>query len=49
VADGNTLVDESDMLKGSKGLHYTLWQELELDQRWNTKFYGKKEVVTYKP
>ena len=47
VADGNTLVDESDMLNGSKGLHYTLWNELELDQRWNTKFYGKKGTADH--
>jgi hypothetical protein len=25
-----------------RGRHYTLWGELELDERWNTKFYGKK-------
>ena len=47
VVDGNTLVDESDMLKGSKDLHYTLWPELELDQRWNTKFYGKKGTADH--
>ena len=47
MVDGNRLVDESQMLKGSKGLHYTLWNELELDQRWNTKFYGKKGTADH--
>jgi hypothetical protein len=35
------LTSEADMLR-SKGLHYTLWQELPLEERWNTKFYGKR-------
>lgn len=47
VDESNRLVDESEMLKGSKGLHYTLWQELELEQRWNTKFYGKKGTADH--
>lgn len=42
IADGDRLVNESQMLKGGQGLHYTLWNELDLEQRWNTKFYGKK-------
>ena len=47
IADGNRLVAESQMLKGSQGLHYTLWKELDLDQRWNTKFYGKKGTADH--
>ena len=47
IIDGDRLVDESQMLKGSKGLHYTLWNELELEQRWNTKFYGKKGTADH--
>lgn len=47
VAEGSLLVNESHMVKGSKGLHYTLWNELDLDQRWNTKFYGKKGTADH--
>lgn len=47
VAEGSRLVDESLMIKGSKGSHYTLWNELSLDQRWNTKFYGKKGTADH--
>ncbi len=42
IADKNVLVHETSMLKTSKDLHYTLWNELPLKERWNTKFYGKK-------
>ncbi len=47
VAEGNRLVDEASMIKGLKGSHYTLWKELALDQRWNTKFYGKKGTADH--
>ena len=47
VAEGRFLVDESSMIKGLKGSHYTLWKELALDQRWNTKFYGKKGTADH--
>lgn len=46
VEDGR-LLDESSMIKGQKGSHYTLWKELALDQRWNTKFYGKKGTADH--
>ena len=39
---GESLLDEQIMLRGEKGLHYTLWRELAYSQRWNTKFYAKK-------
>lgn len=42
IARNGNLVTEYDMLKGLNGYHYTLWKELALEQRWNTKFYGKK-------
>jgi hypothetical protein len=44
--DGN-LVTEFDMLQNLRGYHYTLWKELVLDQRWNTKFYGKKGTADH--
>ncbi len=47
VAEGNRMVDESLMIKGVKGSHYTLWKELSLDQRWNTKFYGRKGTADH--
>jgi endonuclease/exonuclease/phosphatase family metal-dependent hydrolase len=34
--------DGKSRLFNERGLHYTLWGELELDERWNTKFYGKR-------
>lgn len=36
------LSNETDMVKTKSSLHYTLWQELPSDERWNTKFYGKR-------
>jgi len=44
--DGN-LVSEFDMLQNVNGYHYSLWKELALDQRWNTKFYGKKGTADH--
>lgn len=44
--DSNRLMGEAQMLKGTQG-HYTLWKELALDQRWNTKFYGKKGTADH--
>jgi len=39
------LVEENEMLKSEKGVHYTLWKELPIDQRWSHKFYGKKSSL----
>jgi len=36
------LTSEADMFGSKNTLHYTLWQELQLDARWDAKFYGKK-------
>ena len=47
IAKNGRLVTEADMLQGLSGYHYTLWQELELQQRWNTKFYGKKGTADH--
>ena len=40
-----TKIDEMDILKAQKGMHYTLWKELPLDERWSHKFYGKKSSL----
>ena len=37
-----TLIQEKDMLQKERGYHYTLWNELHIEDRWNIKFYGKK-------
>ncbi|GIT98346.1 endonuclease/exonuclease/phosphatase family protein [Sulfurovum sp. TSL1] len=42
---GDYLVEEEEMLKADKGVHYTLWKELPVDQRWSHKFYGKKSSL----
>lgn len=34
--------EEKSRLFKEKYTHYTLWGELPLDERWNTKFYGKR-------
>ncbi|MFT7878811.1 MAG: endonuclease/exonuclease/phosphatase family protein [Sulfurimonas sp.] len=34
--------EEKSRLFKDKHVHYTLWSELALDERWNTKFYGKR-------
>ncbi len=47
IAKNGNLVTESDMLQNLSGYHYTLWKELVLDQRWNTKFYGKKGTADH--
>jgi len=47
IAKNGNLVTEFDMIQGLRGYHYTLWQELELEQRWNTKFYGKKGTADH--
>jgi len=47
IAKNGNLTTESDMLQNFNGYHYTLWKELELEQRWNTKFYGKKGTADH--
>lgn len=47
VSRGSRLVDEASMLKGEEKVHYTLWQELPLEERWSTKFYGKKGTADH--
>ena len=42
---GAYLVEEDEMFKADKGVHYTLWKELPVDQRWSHKFYGKKSSL----
>ena len=47
IAKDENLITEADMLQNLSGYHYTLWKELELEQRWNTKFYGKKGTADH--
>lgn len=42
---GTYLVEENEMLKADKGVHYTLWKELPVGERWSHKFYGKKSSL----
>jgi endonuclease/exonuclease/phosphatase family metal-dependent hydrolase len=42
ISKEKQLIQESDMLQNIRGYHYTLWKELEIEERWNTKYYGKK-------
>ena len=40
-----TKVEEHQILKAQLGQHYTLWKELEIEDRWSHKFYGKKSSL----
>jgi len=42
VAKNELLTTKSNMIEGFPGQHYSLWGDLHLPARWNTKFYGKK-------
>ncbi|MCW8821512.1 MAG: endonuclease/exonuclease/phosphatase family protein [Sulfurovum sp.] len=42
---GPYLVEENEMSTVERGVHYTLWKELPVDQRWSHKFYGKKSSL----
>jgi len=40
-----TKIEEHEILKAQLGQHYTLWKELEIEDRWSHKFYGKKSSL----
>lgn len=40
-----TKVEEHEILKAERGKHYTLWNELPIEDRWSHKFYGKKSSL----
>ncbi|MHB0992988.1 MAG: endonuclease/exonuclease/phosphatase family protein [Sulfurovum sp.] len=42
---GQYLVEESQISKASRGVHFSLWQELEPHKRWSHNFYGKKSSI----
>lgn len=42
---GPYLVEEGEMVMAAKGVHYTLWKELPVDQRWSHNFYGKRSSI----
>jgi len=44
---GDLLVEEYEMPQAAKGVHYTLWKELSLEQRWSHKFYGRKSSLDH--
>lgn len=44
---GDALVEEDEMLDAAKGVHYSLWKELPLDQRWSHSFYGGKSSLDH--
>lgn len=44
---GDLLVEEYEIPKASKVVHFTLWKELPLEQRWSHKFYGKKSSLDH--
>lgn len=39
-----TKLNEAQIINAPKGEHYTLWRELRFDERWSTKFYGKRST-----
>ncbi|HQS72556.1 MAG TPA: endonuclease/exonuclease/phosphatase family protein [Sulfurovum sp.] len=42
---GQYLVEESQISKASRGVHFSLWQELPSHKRWSHNFYGKKSSI----
>ena len=44
---GDLLMEEYEMLQASKGVHYTLWKELPLEQRWSHKLYGRESSLDH--
>ncbi len=40
-----TRVSEHEIPKAKQGIHYTLWKELAVGERWSYKFYGKKSSL----
>ena len=40
-----TKIEEYEIPKAQRGEHYTLWKELEIEDRWSHKFYGKKSSL----
>ena len=44
---GDFLVEEYEMPQASNGVHFLLWKELPLEQRWSHKFYGRKSSLDH--
>ena len=43
----NTKTDEKNIQKAKKGVHYSLWYELPIENRWSHKYYGKKSTLDH--
>jgi len=41
----DVLVDEEDIQNAKQGVHYSLWNELAIGDRWSHKFYAKKSSL----
>jgi endonuclease/exonuclease/phosphatase family metal-dependent hydrolase len=39
------LVEENEMMTAQNGVHFSLWKELPIEDRWSHKFYGKKSSL----
>lgn len=39
------LVEENEMMTAQNGVHFSLWKELAIEDRWSHKFYGKKSSL----
>ena len=39
-----TYTKEDEIMHAKHGIHYSLWYELPVEQRWSQKFYGKKST-----
>jgi endonuclease/exonuclease/phosphatase family metal-dependent hydrolase len=44
---GSFLVEEEEMQDAAHGVHFSLWKEVPLDQRWSHKFYGRKSTLDH--
>jgi endonuclease/exonuclease/phosphatase family metal-dependent hydrolase len=47
TVEGRRLLTEADMVKGRRGIHYDLWEELPYPMRWSHNFYGHKSTLDH--
>ena len=47
AVDGELVSEDTLLLSDDKNLHYNLWNELPMSQRWNHQFYGDKKTLDH--
>ncbi len=44
---GDHLISKAEIIRGKKGEHFNLWQELPYKKRWSHRFYGTKSTLDH--